>query len=89
MKKWNYDTRSYDEYQIPDSWWCPHLAEMEAAINCVSCGARVFMGDAYTSLEIHNDAGFGYNVCETCHGEELARREAAQQKENELAGHDQ
>lgn len=40
-------------------------------ISCASCGKRVKAGNTFTSLEIHNDLGLGYLVCEQCYSKEI------------------
>ena len=76
MKRWNYETQSYDEYTVPDdcNWVCPlMLMDMDAVINCASCGKKMIYGAGYTSKEIHTDMGMGYSVCGECYENEVVR----------------
>jgi hypothetical protein len=73
--KWNYGTRDYDPYRIPEEWHTPIYSEdMDEIVNCCQCGREIKYGDTYTSKEIHNGLGFGYPVCSECYEEELKRR---------------
>ena len=73
--KWNYETRDYDPYRIPEDWHTPlYSDDMDEKVNCCQCGEIVRFGDTYTSQEIHNRLGFGFNVCEDCHEREIERR---------------
>ena len=79
LRKWKYDKHKYEPYKIPDTWNCKMYSEnMDEIINCCQCGKKIKFGDTYTSLEIHNNIGFGYAVCEKCHNLEIKKR-----KENE------
>lgn len=73
MKEWDYGTHKYKEYKVPEGWDCPILAGMDEEINCVRCGKKVRFGEMYSSSEIQNDYGLGYNVCEECHEKEYER----------------
>ena len=73
--KWNYETRDYDPYNIPDDWYTPLISDdMDEEVNCCQCGRKLRFGDTYTSQEIHSGIGFGFNVCEECHELEWERR---------------
>lgn len=71
--KWNYKTRTYDDYTLPcgASLWSDDLEKM---IRCASCAKDIKSGDCYTSLEIHSDLGMGFLVCPCCYEEEVERR---------------
>lgn len=72
--KWNYKTRDYDPYKIPDDWHTPlYSDDMDEEVNCCQCGRKIKFGDAYTSKEIHSGMGFGYPVCEECYELEWER----------------
>lgn len=71
IKKWNYDTRQYEPYEVPADWYVPlYCSKMDTKINCVSCGKAITFGDCYTSKVFHNSVGLGYGVCEECHEKE-------------------
>lgn len=75
LKKWNYKTHTYDEYNVPDVWNVKTFStDMEEEVNCVQCGKKLLFGSCYTSLEVHTEMGFGYAVCEECYGKEWKRR---------------
>lgn len=77
MKKWNYKTKEYEEYTVPDSWKVKLFSvDMEEKINCASCGKSMKLGDGYTSRTIHDRHGFGYAVCEDCHSKEFEEEKA-------------
>lgn len=74
IKKWNYETKEYDNYKVPSDWITPlWVDDMDTIINCVQCGKKVKYGECYTSKEIHNSFGLGYCVCENCHDLEVKR----------------
>lgn len=75
LNKWNYETRTYDKYEIPDDWNCKtYSLDMDEVVNCPHCGKELVFGIGYTSMEIHSKVGFGYIVCEDCYAEEGKRR---------------
>lgn len=75
LKKWDYKTKSYKDYEIPNQWAVStYCYNMEQVVNCASCGNKISWGNTYTSLEIHNLLGFGYGVCKECYNEEWNRR---------------
>lgn len=75
MRKWNYETKEYELYSVPEDWYCPlYENDMDKKVNCACCGKEIRVGDGYTSQEIHTFSGFGYSVCEDCHAKERERR---------------
>ena len=70
--KWNYRTKQYDPYILPDGASAFEY-EMDKIIQCASCSENMEYGDGYTSLEIHNSVGLGFSVCEKCYSEERER----------------
>ena len=79
IRKWNYKTKDYDKYEVPDDWsvviFCTNMNE---PVNCPHCGKQLPYGETYTSLEIHTTLGIGAAVCGECYEKENQRR-----KENE------
>lgn len=76
LQKWNYKKHKYEDYKIPNEWNVKTYGNgMEEIINCCQCGKKLKFGDSYTSLEVHTEMGFGYNVCEDCYEKEWKRRE--------------
>lgn len=83
-QKWDFKGRVYRPYRIPDSWFCvPYSTDMDAVINCASCGKTLVFGDSYTSRCIHNATGFGYAVCAECNTMEFAVEQAAYKENNQ------
>ena len=79
LKKWNYKSKKYDDYEVPDDWKCKTYSnDMEEVVNCPHCGMAITFGSGYTSREIHTEFGFGYTVCPECYKAEWER-----EKENE------
>lgn len=75
LQKWNWDKREYEDCEIPDDWNCKVYSEdMDEIVNCAHCGKKIRFGDCYTSMEIHNKAGWGYAVCKDCYAEEWEKR---------------
>lgn len=84
LKKWNYETNQYYDYEIPNDWKCKIYSEdLEAIINCPHCGKKIKYGDSFTSFEFHNQFGMGYGVCDECYQEELDKRYSDYKKEHE------
>lgn len=74
LKKWNWDTRSYETYKVPDEWYVTaYENNMHRLVNCAQCGEVLPYGQTYTSREVHTDIGFGFAVCEKCNQEEFKR----------------
>ena len=82
LRKWNYEKHEYEPFEVPDEWnFVLHTYNMETLTTCPHCGKRFPFGEGYTSMEIHNEFGFGYSVCEECYEKEWKRR-----KQKELDG---
>ncbi len=71
MKKWNLEKRQYEPYIPPPGYVTLYEGDMDQRCNCASCGKEITFGSGYTSLQIHNDFGLGYAVCESCYATEL------------------
>ena len=69
MKKWNFQTRRYENYSVPEDWKVSmYETDMDKQINCAECGKPMKYGESLTSQRIYDDAGlFGYAVCLHCH----------------------
>lgn len=75
LRKWNYEKREYDPYEVPDDWIVKTYSnDMDEIINCPHCGRKIRFGDGYTSIEIHTQFGMGFSVCEDCMEAEWERR---------------
>lgn len=71
-QKWEPYNRKYRLYILP-----------EKVIACAGCGKPVKFGDAYTSLEIHTEAGIGFSVCPRCYIAEIERAKDAEEMQRE------
>lgn len=81
LHKWDYQVHDYMPHFIPEDWNCLIYSEdMNEIVNCPHCGKKLLWGNTYTSLEIHNNVGFGYGVCAECYEAEWKRREEAEGK---------
>ena len=74
LRKWNYFSRKYDDYTVPDTWNVTLDAPENRIYSCAGCGSAISAETAYTSLEIHDSIGLGYLVCEECSALEIMRR---------------
>jgi len=54
--------------------YCLYSTDMNKKILCKGCNKVITFGEAYTSMEHFNHAGFGYGVCESCYEKEYERR---------------
>ena len=78
LRKWNYNTREYDPYEVPDDWNVRFYSDdMDEIVNCPHCGRALPFGETYTSHEIHTFAGMGFGVCPDCYEAEHIRYMAA------------
>ena len=74
-RKWNYETHTYEPFEVPnDKILKLYCNDMEELVNCCQCLKEMKFGDCFTSMEVHNQVGFGYCVCEECYQEEWKRR---------------
>ena len=72
MQKWNYRTKKYEEYTVPDSWKVNlYSTNIFEQINCASCGKSMIYGYGYISRTIYDENGFGYTVCYECYKKEI------------------
>ena len=75
LRKWNYEKRIYEPYEIPDSWNVALMKqELEDEVDCCECGKTIKFGESYTSVRVHNHIGLGYAVCEECYEKEWKER---------------
>lgn len=78
MRKWNYKTREYELYSVPEDWYCPLCEDMDddnvdKKVNCANCGKEMRFGDVCDSYEIQTLQGSQYGVCVECHYKERQR----------------
>ena len=73
VMKWNPKLHKYEDYK-PKFPITMHSEDMSLIVNCCQCGKKVEYGKTYTSLEVHNNNGFGYAVCGECYNEEYKRK---------------
>ena len=75
LKRWNYRTAKYDEYEVPDNWSVhTFVPDLDTFVDCAHCGKGLPFGLSMTSFEIHSDMGFGFAVCPNCYDIEVANR---------------
>lgn len=75
LRKWNYQTRTYEPFKVPDAWNVTFYSnDMDEIVNCPQCGRELKYGDTYISLEVHSPTGFGYGVCRACYDAENRRK---------------
>ena len=68
--KWNFKTREYEPYELPDGATSLAWRKIDEIITCAECRKKMLYGDGYNSLKIHNARGMGYIVCEQCYDKE-------------------
>ena len=71
--KWNPKLHKYEEYN-PKFPITMYSDNMELIVFCSQCGKKVKYGETFTSLEVHNNNGFGYAVCGECYNQEYKRK---------------
>lgn len=76
MKKYNYETKKYEEYSVPANWRVGlYSRDLEELIDCAKCGKPMKYSDKYRSLEVHTEEGKEYAVCKRCFKEEWVRKQ--------------
>lgn len=88
LSKWNPQYRRYDPYEVPDNWAVAVSAPtIDTFVDCAGCGKSIPYGAAFTSTEIHTEAGIGYAVCKKCYadGEKRANRKRYRREEQDAA----
>ena len=76
MKKYNYETKKYEEYSVPSNWRIGlYSRDLGELIDCACCGKPMKIKDKYRSIEIHNEQGQEYAVCKGCFKEEWVRKQ--------------
>ena len=74
LRKWNYQKREYEPYEVPDDWNVKTYSnDMDEIVNRPHCGKPLPFGDCYTSREIHTKFGMGFAVCSECYEQEWER----------------
>lgn len=82
LRKWDYNTKGYLPYEVPDEWILGlFVDDMTAQVNCTQCGKLLEYGVTYTSKEIHTQHGLGLAVCEECYQKEIERSERGRRRE--------
>lgn len=71
--KYNSQKHKYEKYN-PKFKITMTCEDMNKIVNCCQCGKKIKFGSTYTSLEVHNNYGFGYAVCGECYNKEYKRR---------------
>ena len=85
MKRFNYETRKYEEYNIPTNWRVGlYSRDLDKLIDCACCGKPLKIKDKYRSLEIHDETGEEYTVCKRCYKEEWVRNKMHEIKEQKI-----
>lgn len=74
LNRWNYKKHIYERVKVPEADYILYTDGLEQLVTCPHCGKKIKYGNAYTSLEFHNYAGFGYPVCEKCYEKEWIKR---------------
>lgn len=72
IRKWNYETRQYEPYTVPEH--IPLLLvcdDMDKKTYCADCFTPMTFGQGFTSRTLHNHMGLAYSVCNNCHEREL------------------
>jgi len=78
VQKWNFKTREYEPYEVPDNWNIKTFSlDMDEIVNCPHCGREIRFGDGYTSRMIHTKHGMGFAVCAECYSKEWEDEETA------------
>lgn len=74
-KRWNYETRTYDDYELPEGAHIMPDLRSGYKVICASCGRVSPVETTYSSREIHNSKGLSYPVCTDCYDVECAKHQ--------------
>lgn len=74
-KRWNYETRTYDDYELPEGAHVIPKIKSGCKVVCACCGITMPIEVAYTSREIHTKLGLGYPVCTDCFDVECVKHQ--------------
>lgn len=69
MRKWNYDTMSFEPFEPPDGgqgYEDTPLSEVEDNTRCACCGQLIDFPFVERSTDIVNNNGDGYKICFPC-----------------------
>lgn len=81
MKKYNYETKKYEEYSVPANWRVGiYSQDLEELTDCAKCGIPMKISQKYRSLEVHNEQGQEYAVCKRCFKEEWVRNKMSEHR---------
>lgn len=80
MRRYNYATKQYENYQVPSHWKCPLVGNYLQPVNCASCGKELKFGHTCESLEIKSEFELSYYVCYPCYKKELSRELSSELK---------
>ena len=83
MKKYNYETKKYEEYSVPTNWRVGlYSRDLEELTDCAKCGQTMKHSQKYRSLEVTDDNGHEYGVCKRCFKEEWVRQQMNRKRED-------
>lgn len=77
LRKWNYEIHDYEVFISPAEVLKIYSEDMDERCDCANCGKQMTFGDGYTSRTIHNKAGYGFPVCESCYNGEWKEEDAS------------
>lgn len=81
IQKWNFKTREYEPYEVPDEWHIKTFSmDMDEIVNCPHCGREFTFGDCYTSRQMHIGLGGAFAVCAECYRKEWEEEESAKKE---------
>lgn len=69
VNKWDFEKHKYKKTKINDK--CSKYEEnLDTIIKCANCNKDIKFGESFTSLQYHDNIGFGYGVCADCYKNE-------------------
>lgn len=85
MKKWNFETRKYEKYSVPERWRVGlYSRDSEELVDCAKCGKPIKISSKYRSLEVYNEMGQEYAVCKGCFKDEWVKRQVSIMQTNSI-----
>ncbi|HFD1725285.1 TPA: hypothetical protein QFM54_001858 [Enterococcus faecium] len=82
-KKWNHLTSKYEAIILPDKA-TKYSSDLDSLIECAQCKNEIKYSDAYSSLRIQDELGFGFMVCRECMEIELTEEAENKKRKKRL-----
>ena len=67
LRRWNEQGKRYLPHFVPDYWNLAYKQiDWDEVVNCCQCGHELHFDECYQSMQILDNDGLGYGICEQC-----------------------